>query len=212
MRTMASWTSKEVPPAEELCDLMRSVGVVPGVVTFNGLIDAGVKAGDVKFAEEIFERMRSGGLAPDVFTFSSLIAAYAKTGKLETAGIFFERMRLAGVFPNGVTFSSLMDRVTFSSLKVACEAEETFDRTRSPGEVPDLVTFNNLIAACIMAGDVKLAEEIFERSAGMDRRGKAPDVMTNPVVSDRRGKGKGSVGFTLWPSRLATSRKPRRSL
>ncbi len=70
--------------------------------------------------------------------------------------------------PNVVTFSSLIDAcASHDDIK---NAEETSEKMRSAGELPDVVMFNSLIGGGGGAkhGDIKKAEEIFEktRSAG----------------------------------------------
>ena len=59
--------------------------------------------------------------------------------------------------------------VTCNSLVAACttgnveESEVIFERMRSPGVVPDVVTFNSLVAACTKTGNVEDSAVILER-------------------------------------------------
>ncbi|CAN0535712.1 unnamed protein product, partial [Ectocarpus sp. 8 AP-2014] len=52
---------------------MSRYGVTPSVITFNTLIDACGRAGDIDRARQVFSRLSQAGLSPNDRTFSALI-------------------------------------------------------------------------------------------------------------------------------------------
>lgn len=63
-------------------DEMSRYGVTPSVITFNSLIDACGRAGDVDRARQVFSRLAQAGLRPNDRTFSALIHSHAVQGQV----------------------------------------------------------------------------------------------------------------------------------
>ena len=58
----------------------KKAGVEPDVITFNSVIDAAAKKGDLLAAERWFERAIKAGEETNVSTFNSTIGVVAKKG------------------------------------------------------------------------------------------------------------------------------------
>lgn len=63
-------------------DDMSRYGVTPSVITFNSLIDACARTGDINRARLVFSRLVDAGLRPNDRTFSALIHSHAVHGQV----------------------------------------------------------------------------------------------------------------------------------
>lgn len=72
---------------------MSRYGVTPSVITFNSLIDACARAGDIDRARLMFARLGEAGLRPNDRTFSALIHSHAVRGQVGARG---RKGRLSG--------------------------------------------------------------------------------------------------------------------
>ncbi len=81
---MLSRTQKTCILFAKLFEEMRNQNREPDVVTFNTLIDALCKAGEVDKAAFIFEVMKHRGSGPNVVTFNSLIHEKGQANRVET--------------------------------------------------------------------------------------------------------------------------------
>lgn len=61
---------------------MSNYGVTPSVITFNSLIDACARTGDIGRARQVFSRLVATGLRPNERTFSALIHSHARGGQV----------------------------------------------------------------------------------------------------------------------------------
>ncbi|XP_060214414.1 pentatricopeptide repeat-containing protein At1g62260, mitochondrial [Lycium barbarum] len=139
------------------------------VVSWNSIIMAYIKAGDVVSARELFDQMTEKDTFswntmvcgyvhasnmdeasnlfskmpnPDVLSWNSIISGYAQTGKLELARDYFERM------PH-------KNRVSWNSMISGCErntdyegAIKLFREMQQAGEKPDRHTLSSLLSVC----------------------------------------------------------------
>lgn len=63
---------------------MSRYGLTPSVITYNSLIDACGRAGDVDRARQVFCSLKEAGLSPNDRTFSALIHSHAVQGQVTT--------------------------------------------------------------------------------------------------------------------------------
>ncbi|KAF3678727.1 Pentatricopeptide repeat-containing protein, mitochondrial [Capsicum annuum] len=139
------------------------------VVSWNSMIMAYIKAGDVVSARELFDQMTERDTFswntmvcgyvhasnmdeasdlfskmpnPDVLSWNSIISGYAQTGNLELAHDYFERM------PH-------KNRVSWNSMISGCErnadyegAIKLFSEMQQAGEKPDRHTLSSLLSVC----------------------------------------------------------------
>merc|ERR1719443_266249 len=98
---------------------MIKSGVAANTVTYNSVINACAKAGQLHRAEEWLEKLVSqaaGGppglcdekVAPDVISYNTVVTAHAKAGDVQKAESWAERMAADGQMPNLVTYLALM--------------------------------------------------------------------------------------------------------
>ncbi|VFQ63497.1 unnamed protein product [Cuscuta campestris] len=80
----------------------------PDSVTYNIIIDAALKAGDLQLAEQLLTHMLQEGLKPDAFTFSILISRFSNLGQTEVAKNLFDKMVASGFTPDILVYDSLL--------------------------------------------------------------------------------------------------------
>jgi pentatricopeptide repeat protein len=88
----------------------------PNRITYNTLMDACHKAGDLDAALHTLAQLNESGITPDAWTYTSLIATVAR--KPSTAAgandpslafTFLDEMKQRNIQPNGMTYSALID-------------------------------------------------------------------------------------------------------
>ena len=84
---------------QEAFEIALEADILPGIIIFNILINAYVKARKLYAAQAVYWRLIHSGIAPDVVTFNTLIKGYVKEGKLNEAIILFSSMPAARVSP-----------------------------------------------------------------------------------------------------------------
>lgn len=72
-------TARALP---QVFDRMPAYGLTPSIITFNSLIDACARAGDIDRARSVFCRLGEAGLRPNDRTFSALIHSHAVLGQV----------------------------------------------------------------------------------------------------------------------------------
>ena len=67
---------------------MRAAGISPDVITYNAIIDANARAGNLLQARALLsklERGDAGDVRPDVVSYTILVSSLARRGKLQQA-------------------------------------------------------------------------------------------------------------------------------
>jgi len=119
---------------------------------------------------------RSSYLRPTTLTYRYVIAAYGAVGRYREARTTFTEMRRAGVFPDTSTCNALLGAICHQcALQASAEARQERDISNAALKVfvrftqlfndglleePDLVTYNILLKACSIAGDVRRTESV----------------------------------------------------
>ena len=95
------------PLANPYSSILTS-GATPNSTTYNALISAYGKVGQLNKALEVFHTMCRANIERSVITYSSLISACEKAGEANAALEVFDEMKREGCTPNTVTFNSLL--------------------------------------------------------------------------------------------------------
>ncbi|WVZ78119.1 hypothetical protein U9M48_025881 [Paspalum notatum var. saurae] len=160
------------PSAPMLLRLFRflpeAYGFVPDLISYNSLLSALCRAGDLATARKLFDGMRvsgEGDAFPNVVTYTTMIKAYCAKGLADEALALFNTMVADGVPPNRITYNTM--------LQGFCEAgrmelvKEVFEMESFK---PDTCTFNTLVAAHCREGQVEDAMKVFGQMAELHVR------------------------------------------
>ncbi|KIY94758.1 Pentatricopeptide repeat-containing protein [Monoraphidium neglectum] len=151
----------------------------PNSTTYNALISAYGKLGQLDKVLEVYKDMVWKGLERSVITYSSLISACEKAGRWETALQLFDEMTRDGCSPNTVTYNSLI-----TACGQGCQwekAQAVFEQMPATGCTPDVVTYTSLISAYERGGQWHLALQAFQR---MLAQGCRPDAIVYNAIID----------------------------
>lgn len=113
--------ASDMPRAMALYAQMRTDKVQLHLVTYNALLDACSRVGDVDVMATLFRDMCDQGLVPDVVTYSTVIKGYAVQGDLQHAIALFTLMRKRGIKPDQILFNSILDGCARKGLRSLAE-------------------------------------------------------------------------------------------
>merc|ERR1719247_2150850 len=90
---------------------MPQEGVPYNTITYNSIIDACVKGGDLVTAESLLNEIASPNspLEPDLITFSTLLKGYCHGGDLDNALQLAESIKARGLRCDELVYNTLMD-------------------------------------------------------------------------------------------------------
>jgi pentatricopeptide repeat domain-containing protein 1 len=95
--------------ALQLLDVMDENHVPMTVVTYNTVISACARAGEVGMAKSLLVKMRKQGLTPNTISFNAVMSACASTSRWRDAlSILDQCHREPGVYPDIITYTSAM--------------------------------------------------------------------------------------------------------
>lgn len=115
----------------------------PNVLTYNLIIKALCKLGQIDRAVETFREMPLKNCNPDVFTYSTLMNGLCKERRIDEAVFLLDEMQAEGCLPNPVTFNVLIDALCKNG--DLSRAAKLVDNMFLKGCVPNEVTYNTLI-------------------------------------------------------------------
>ncbi|KAI2504437.1 Pentacotripeptide-repeat region of PRORP [Fragilaria crotonensis] len=173
----------------------------PNIVTYNSLLDACRRAGDLDAALEAKKQLDDSGLTPDARTFTTLIAtvgrkASATSGTKDPslAFAFLSEMIDLGIRPNGMTYSALIDVCarcgrTDMALKglraMLRQKSKEKGQMRTGGEQDcmynEVGAWTSAINALGKAGRVETAMRLFQ---SMPKTGVQPNTITCGCLAD----------------------------
>mmetsp|Transcript_15355 Transcript_15355/g.43949 ORF Transcript_15355/g.43949 Transcript_15355/m.43949 type:complete len:405 (-) Transcript_15355:17-1231(-) len=168
------------PEAALWCALrMVRIGLKPNTVTFNALLDASAKSGDIAMATRLWDLMVDLKVSPNAITYNTMMNACAKANDVRRAEWWLERMHQDGVEMCAVSFHTVI--AAYTKLSDFERAESWFGKMQQAGVKADRVIYNSMICARAKAGH---AEQTEYWAAEMERNGLVPDEKAyNTVVS-----------------------------
>ncbi|XP_020588535.1 pentatricopeptide repeat-containing protein At3g18110, chloroplastic isoform X2 [Phalaenopsis equestris] len=176
-----------------LLDEMRKIGLEPDLVSFNTLINARAKSGQVPAgaALELLQDVRGSGLKPDTITYNTLINACSQSPNLQEAVSIFEDMMRSKCQPDLWTYNTMIS--VYGRCGMTQEAEQLLHEITSMGFCPDAVTYNSLLYAFAKAGSAVKVETLCEK---MIKAGYNKDEITYNTIIHMYGK-QGRVDLAL---------------
>merc|ERR1719408_654109 len=102
---------KNLTAALELFKEMPAENVPYNTITYNSIIDACVKGGDLVTAEALLQEITAptSPLEPDLITFSTLLKGYCHAGDLDKALQLAEAIKVKGLRCDELVYNTLMD-------------------------------------------------------------------------------------------------------
>ncbi|KAJ4827634.1 hypothetical protein Tsubulata_008251 [Turnera subulata] len=163
--------------AIKLFKSMKSVGVSPSAVTFNGVLMILLQRGRTNMAKNVFDEMLSTyGVTPDTYTFNILIRGFCKNSMVDDGFRFFKEMARFKCDPDVVTYNTLVDGLCrVGKVRIAHNVVKGMVNKERPDLVPDVVTYTTLVRGYCMKQEVDEALVVFEE---MVSRGLKPNEFT----------------------------------
>ncbi|XP_062218028.1 pentatricopeptide repeat-containing protein At1g02060, chloroplastic-like [Phragmites australis] len=163
------------PSAPTLLKIFRflpeTYAFAPDAISYNSLLSALCRAGDLATARKLFDGMRAneegrkGDAFPNVVTYTTMIKVYCTKRLADEALAVFKMMVADGVAPNRITYNTMVQGF--------CEAgrmelvKEVFEMDSFK---PDTCTFNTLMAAHCREGRIEDAMKVFDQMVGLHVR------------------------------------------
>lgn len=130
------------------------------VATYNTLMKARLRKGDVVGARLALSEMRKAGITPTCVTFNELLDATVYDNA-ETSWQIVDEMRAARVTPNRITCSIMLKSVQPKSSSI--HLEKAMLLMNSLEEGTDEILFSSIIEACIRVNRIDLLKSTLQR-------------------------------------------------
>ncbi|CAL9090174.1 unnamed protein product, partial [Musa acuminata var. zebrina] len=144
--------------------------VSPNVGTFNTLLLALHREGNLERPKEIRDEMESVGCDPNVFTYSILMAGYCDEGMMDSARGLWEEMAAKGIKPDIMSFNTLISG--YCKVEEMERAEDLYRQMILSEIEPTVTTFEQLIKGHCNIGDIDsgllLYQDMRRRGFGME--------------------------------------------
>ncbi|KAE8726906.1 Pentatricopeptide repeat-containing protein [Hibiscus syriacus] len=168
--------------AEQLFRDLESKGFFPDAVTYNSLLYAFAREGNVDKGQhelglQLYKDMKLSGRNPDVVTYTVFINSLGKANKIKEASNLMSEMLDAGFKPTVRTYSALI--CGYAKAGMAVEAEETFNCMRRLGIRPDFLAYSVMLYILFRCNEITKAWVMYRE---MVRDGFTPDHILYEVM------------------------------
>lgn len=184
-----------------LRQLEQTPGLTPDTISYNSVIHACAKKGDVRRAEHWLSKIsavRSDGVKANTISYNIVMDACAKANDPEGAENLLHRMLKEKLEANVVSYATVIHaRAKRGDVK---KAEHWLRRMIECGVEPNVVCYNSLVYACGRTGDAENAERWVEE---METRGLEARVTTCTAVVDACAKSGDIIRAEKWMNRMA---------
>lgn len=113
--------SRDCAKAVECYEEIRLHGIKVSLVTFNTLVDACCRVGDMESAARLYRDMLDAECQPDLITYSTLVKGYCVRGELDEAMELFALMQQKGIAFDAIVYNSLLDGCARAQKLQCCE-------------------------------------------------------------------------------------------
>ncbi|CAK9154369.1 unnamed protein product [Ilex paraguariensis] len=165
--------------ALDMFTLMIDVGVKPNPVTISSMLPVLVELECFAAGKELHCYSIRMGMKSDIFIANSLMDMYAKSGHSnEASNIFFQMDTRNVVSWNAMVANFAQNRSELAAIGLVREMQVH-------GEIPNSLTFTNVLPACARMGFLRPGKEIHARSI---RTGSAFDLFVSNALTDMYAK------------------------
>jgi pentatricopeptide repeat protein len=165
--------------ALEMFRLMIDGGVKPNSVTFSSMLPVLVELELFDFGKEIHGFSLRFGLESDIFVANALIDMYAKSGRSLQASNVFNQIGEKNI----VSWNAMVANFAQNRLELA--AVDLVRQMQADGEIPNSVTFTNVLPVCARIGFLRPGKEIHARAI---RTGSSVDLFVSNALTDMYAK------------------------
>ncbi|KDP35213.1 hypothetical protein JCGZ_09372 [Jatropha curcas] len=137
----------------------------PNVVTYNILLRAFAKAGNVSQVNALFKDLDESVISPDIYTFNGVMDAYGKNGMIREMESVLSLMKSYQCKPDIITFNLLID--SYGKKQAFDKMEQVFKSLLNSKAKPTLPTFNSMIMNYGKARQKEKAEGVFQKMIKM---------------------------------------------
>jgi pentatricopeptide repeat domain-containing protein 1 len=95
--------------ALQLFDTMDEMNIQKTVVTYNTVISACARAGEVSTAKNLLQKMKRAGISPNIYSFNAVMTACATSSRWKDALHILDQCHIEpGVQPDIITYTNAM--------------------------------------------------------------------------------------------------------
>ncbi|KAG9160627.1 hypothetical protein Leryth_025014 [Lithospermum erythrorhizon] len=138
----------------------------PDIFTFNSVVGAYGKVGQIDKMEKWFDEFQIMGISPDVMTFNILIRSYGKLGMYEKMRSVIAFMSKRFYAPTVVTYNIIIE--TYGKAGQIEKMEDVFLEMKHKGMKPNTITYTSLADAYGKAGLVDKIDSLMRQIANND--------------------------------------------
>ncbi|CAJ1330637.1 unnamed protein product [Effrenium voratum] len=135
---------RDVNRAFAVFERLKCSSLAPDVASFNCVLDACVRSGDLKRAQELMKEMRERKMV-DIITYNTLIKGWCSKGDLKAAKAMIQLMEAEGIKANDVSYNSMVNAAVIRSNFL--EAWAIVDTMEAAGVRPDHYTVSIMMKA-----------------------------------------------------------------
>jgi len=137
---------------------MLSKGIEPTIVTFNAVIDACARNGQMNALPDLLQQMKARRLEPNLITYSTMIKGFCQRGDVKSALQQLEDLRrTSNLRPDEIVFNTLLDGCSSAGLVV--EGERLLADMRAEGIMPSNYTLTVMVR---LFGHARLVDRALE--------------------------------------------------
>lgn len=147
---------------EVFSELKEKLGVCAGVKTYNLVMRAFCKGGEIGLARKLVEKMgREGDVVPDIESYNVLLSAYLEKGGTSGFDWAVNEVLSKGLEGNLVTYNCRITKLCKS--KEVVKAKNLLDEMVMKGVKPNADSYNMIILWFCKVGDLISAKNVLER-------------------------------------------------
>ncbi|CAN1180652.1 Pentatricopeptide repeat-containing protein At3g60050 [Linum perenne] len=152
---------------------MLCSGFHPDILTYNVVMCAKYRLGELGEVWRLVDEMVNYGFAPDFHTYNIILHVLGKANQPLAARNALNRMKDEGIEPCVLHYTTLIDGLSKAGNIEACES--FLDEMMKDGCLPDVVCYTVMITGYVVAGEFNKAQAMFDE---MIVRGQLPNVFT----------------------------------
>merc|ERR1719515_481282 len=129
-------------------------------ITYNTIIDALVREGDVDKAASVLRDMELKGVTPDLISYATLIKGHCARGNLEQGLQLLGLMQRKGISPDAIVFNSILDGCAHKQMRTL--TEQVLQDMETAGIAPSNFTLSILVKLYGRCSDLDTAFNVVE--------------------------------------------------